>query len=432
MSNLYLKNVFNKIDEASELLKLQPWVANELKSFERVLELRLRIGKKHFTAFRIRHVNPYPTGRNPYKGGIRFDAESGGNVDTLKALATEMTLKCAMVGPDEERRIPFGGAKGGIAINAKDFSQDEIRAIVEKFVDEIGDNIGPTVDVPAPDFGTNEEIMRIICTRYAKFHPFPGAGAVVTGKPLSRGGGGCPGRKEATGLGILYVYRALKKMGIINPPAASGGGEQKNNRVVLHGFGNVGSHFGLHTPEFNMRVIGVADLERSIFNKNGINMKKLYDYKQINKTINGFPEAEEIKFEDLIKKPHEIDAPCAKENSVTKKWATNTTAKIILEGANSPTTPEADEIFKKRKITVVPDMLANAGGVTVSYFEWQQDIAGAHYDKEEVFKQLDRYMINGAKGVVKTAKEFKTDLRTAAYIWSIKYLNDALTAKHGW
>ncbi len=430
--SIYLRNVFNKIDEASELLKLQPWVVNELKSFERVLELRLRIGKKHFTAFRIHHVNPYPTGRNPYKGGLRFDAESGGDVDTLKALAVEMTLKCAMVGPDEERRIPFGGAKGGIAINAKDFSQDEIRAIVEKFVDEIGDNIGPTVDVPAPDFGTNEEIMRIICTRYAKFHPYPGAGAVVTGKPLSRGGGGCPGRKEATGLGILYVHRALKKMGVINSPPPKADGGQKNNRIVLHGFGNVGSHFGLRAPEFGMNVVGVADLEGSIFNKNGVDMKKLYDYKQIHKTIKGFPEAEEIKFDDLIKKPHEIDAPCAKENSVTKKWATDTTAKIILEGANSPSTPEADQIFKKRKITVVPDMLANAGGVTVSYFEWQQDIAGAQYDKATVFEQLNRYMVNGAGGVVKTAKEFKVDLRTAAYIWSIKYLNDALTAKHGW
>ena len=424
MSNLYLKNVFNKIDEASELLKLQPWVANELKSFERVLELRLRIGKKHFTAFRIRHVNPYPTGRNPYKGGIRFDAESGGDVDTLKALATEMTLKCAMVGPDEERRIPFGGAKGGIAINARDFSSDEIRAIVEKFVDEIGDNIGPTIDVPAPDFGTNEEIMRIICTRYSKFHPHPGAGAVVTGKPLSRAGGGCPGRKEATGLGILYVYRALKKMGVVRG--------EKNNRVVLQGFGNVGSHFAIHAPEFGMKIVGVADLEGSIFNKNGIDVKKLYEYKNIHKTIKGFSGAEEIKFEDLIKKDHEIDAPCAKENSVTKKWAADTTAKIILEGANSPSTPEADQIFKKNKIIVVPDILANAGGVTVSYFEWQQDIAGAQYDKATVFKQLNRYMVNGAGGVIKTAKEFKVDLRTAAYIWSIKYLNDALTAKHGW
>ena len=422
--NSYLRNVFNRIDETNEILNLPPWVINELKTFERVLELRLRVDKEHFTAFRVRHVNPYPTGRNPYKGGIRFDVETGGDVDTIKALAAEMTLKCAVVGPDEERRLPFGGAKGGIAINAREHSPEKTRAIVEKFVDELGDNIGPTVDVPAPDYGTNEEIMRIICTRYAKFHPFSGAGAVITGKPLTQGGGGCPGRKEATGLGMLYVYKALQEQKIIPT--------RKNNRVIIHGFGNVGSHFGLNAEKFGIQIVGVTDLEGSIFNKDGLNIQKLYQYKNKNKTIKGFPESEEISFDDLIKKQHEIDAPCAKENSVIKKWAINTTARLILEGANSPSTPEAEEVFKKRKITVVPDLLANAGGVTVSYFEWQQDIAGAQYDRETVFNQLNRYMRVGAKGVENTAHDYKTDLRTAAYIWSMKYLSDALSAKHGW
>ena len=422
--NSYLRNVFNRIDETNEIINLQPWVINELKSFERVLELRLRVDKEHFTAFRVRHVNPYPTGRNPYKGGIRFDIETGNDVDTIKALATEMTLKCAVVGPDEERRLPFGGAKGGIAINAREHSPEKIRAIVEKFVDELGDNIGPTIDVPAPDYGTNEEIMRIICTRYAKFHPFPGAGAVVTGKPLTQGGGGCPGRREATGLGMLNVYQALQDNKVITP--------RKVNRVIIHGFGNVGSHFGLYASQFGIQVIGVTDLEGALYNKNGIDMQALYQYKNKHKTIKGFSGAEEIKFEDLIKKQHEIDAPCAKENSVSKKWAMNTTAKLVLEGANSPSTPEAEEVFKKRKIIVVPDLLANAGGVTVSYFEWQQDIAGAQYDKETVFSQLNRYMKSGTAGVVKTAREYKTDLRTAAYIWSMKHLNGALSAKHGW
>ena len=422
--NSYLRNVFNRIDETNEILNLKPWVINELKSFERVLELRLRVDKEHFTAFRVRHVNPYPTGRNPYKGGIRFDVETGGDVDTIKALATEMTLKCAVVGPDEERRLPFGGAKGGIAINAREHSPEKIRAIVEKFVDELGDNIGPTIDVPAPDYGTNEEIMRIICTRYAKFHPFPGAGAVITGKPLTQGGGGCPGRREATGLGMLNVYQALQDNKVIAP--------RKINRVVIHGFGNVGSHFGLYASQFGIQVIGVTDLEGALYDKNGIDMKALYHYKNKNKTMKGFSGAEEIKFDDLIKKQHEIDAPCAKENSVTKKWAMNTTAKLVLEGANSPSTPEAEEVFKKRKIVVVPDLLANAGGVTVSYFEWQQDIAGAQYDKETVFNQLNRYMKSGTAGVVKTAREYKTDLRTAAYIWSMKHLSGALSAKHGW
>lgn len=422
--NLYLQNVFNRIDQANDYLNLQPWVINEFKTFERVLELRLRVGKKHYTAFRIRHVNPYPTGRNPYKGGIRFDTETGGDVNTIKALAMEMTLKCAVVGPDEERRLPFGGAKGGIAINARNHSPEEIRAIVEKFVDEIGDNIGPTVDVPAPDYGTNEEVMRVICTRYSKFHPFPGAGAVITGKPLSQGGGGCPGRKEATGLGMLYVYNTLKENKILQP--------KKINRAIIHGFGNVGSHFGLYANQFGIQIVGVADEDGAIYNKKGIDIKKLSQYKQINKSIKKFPNTEEIKFEDLIKKDHEIDAPCAKENSVNKNWAMSTTAKLVLEGANSPSLPEAEDVFQKRKIIVVPDLLANAGGVTVSYFEWQQDIAGAQYDKETVFKQLNRYMKMGTKGVIKTAKKYRVDLRTAAYLWSIKYINDALHAKHGW
>lgn len=422
--NSYLKNVFSRIDQANQCLHLQPWVINELKTFERVLELRLRVGKKHFTAFRIRHVNPYPTGRNPYKGGIRFDTETGGDVNTIKALAAEMTLKCAIVGPDDERRLPFGGAKGGIAINASNHSPEELRAIVEKFVDEIGENIGPTIDVPAPDYGTNEEIMRIICVRYTKFHPFPGAGAVVTGKPLSNGGGGCPGRREATGLGMLYVYNALKNLKIFSP--------KKNNRAIIHGFGNVGSHFGLDAEKFGIKIIGVADSDGALYNKNGFDIKKLCQHKQKNKTIIGFTGAEQIKLEDLLKKDHEIDAPCAKENSVDKKWAAITKAKIIIEGANGPCTTDAEDIFSKRKIIIVPDLLANAGGVTVSYFEWRQDIEGAQYDKETVFDQLNRYLTLGAKGVVKTANEHQTDLRTAAYIWAIKYLNGAICAKHGW
>jgi glutamate dehydrogenase (NAD(P)+) len=266
--------------------------------------------------------------------------------------------------------------------------------------------------------------MRIICTRYTKFHPFPGAGAVVTGKPLSNGGGGCPGRREATGLGMLYVYKALKSLKIFPP--------LKNNRAVIHGFGNVGSHFGLYAEKFGIKIIGVADKDGVLYNKKGIDIKKLYQHKQKNKTVLGFPEAEEVKFEDLLKKDHEIDAPCAKENSVDKKWAANTKARLVIEGANSPCTSDAEEVFSKRKIIIVPDLLANAGGVTASYFEWRQDIEGAQYDKETVFEQLNRYLTLGAKGVVKTSSEYKTDLRAAAYIWAIKYLNGAICAKHGW
>ena len=409
-------------------MQLKPYAIKELKTFAKILELRVRVGKQHFTAYRVWHVNPYATGHRPYKGGLRFDRDTGGDINTIKALATEMTLKCAIVGPDPERRIPFGGAKGGIGINAKAYSPDQIRAIVEKFVDEIGENVGPTVDVPAPDYGTNEEIMRLICTRYCKSHPYSGAGAVVTGKPLSRGGGGCPGRREATGLGMLYVYKTLKELRALPEKILNG----ETVRAIVHGFGNVGSHFALYANQFGIKIVGIAELDGALYNPNGINIPELIEYSKNKKTIAGFPNAHEIKFEDLIRQPHEVDAPCAKENSIDNQWAENTTANLIIEGANGPCFYKAEEIFTKRGIVVVPDLLANAGGVTVSYFEWQQDIEGAQYDKQTVFKNLEQYMRTGTEGVVKTAQEYQTDLRAGAYIWAIKYLNDAICAKHGW
>ncbi len=424
----YLESVFKRIDETAKILQLKPYVIKELKTFSRVLEMRIRVGKQHFTAYRIRHVNPYATGHRPYKGGLRFDKDTGGDLNTIKALAVEMTLKCATVGPDPERRLPFGGAKGGIGINAKIYSKEQIRGIVEKFVDEMGNAMGPTVDVPAPDYGTNEEIMRLISTRYCKSHPFSGSGAVVTGKPLSRGGGGCPGRKEATGLGMLYAYSTLKELKAL-PEAVI---NTKHPRAVIHGFGNVGSHFGLYAGQFGIKIVGVAEVNATIYNANGINMEELYDYANENKTVAGFPNAHEITFENLLRQPHEIDAPCAKENSIDDNWANTTEAKLVIEGANGPCFQKAEDIFTKRGIVIVPDLLANAGGVTVSYFEWQQDIEGAQYDKKTIFEQLEKYMRTGTEGVVKMAQEYRTDLRTGAYIWSIKYLNDAICAKHGW
>lgn len=424
----YLQSVFRRIDDAAKILQLKPYMIKELKTFAKILELRVRVNKQHFTAYRVCHVNPYATGHRPYKGGLRFDRDTGGDLNTIKALAVEMTLKCATVGPDQERRIPFGGAKGGIGINAKSYSPEQIRAIVEKFVDEMGENLGPTIDVPAPDYGTNEEIMRLICTRYCKFHPHSGAGAVVTGKPLSRGGGGCPGRREATGLGMLFVYKTLKMLDALPKTMA----DVECPKAIVHGFGNVGSHFAAYAGQFGIKIVGIAELDSALYNPNGISIQELMSYFKKNKTIAGFANAHEIKFEDLIRQPHEIDAPCAKENSIDNYWAENTTASLIIEGANGPCLQKAEEIFTKRGIVVIPDLLANAGGVTVSYFEWQQDIEGAQYDKKTVFEQLEKYMRNGTEGVVKTAKEYQTNLRISAYIWAIKYLNDAICAKHGW
>ena len=424
----YLSSVFNKIDRAAEILKLEPWIVKELKTFSRVLEMRVRVGKEHFTAFRVRHVNPYPTGHRPYKGGIRFDELTGGDLQTIKALAAEMTLKCAVVGPDAVRRLPFGGAKGGIGINPKNYTREQIRDIVETFVDEIGHDIGPTVDVPAPDYGTNDEIMRMIATRYAKFNAMPGAGAVVTGKPLSKGGGGCPGRRQATGLGMLYVYEALKELKVLPSDIFV----VDKPRVVIHGFGNVGLNFGKYAERFGLKVVGVCEANGCLYNANGIDMAALVKYVEDYKSVYGFPGAELKDFYEILALPHEIDAPCAKENTIDKKWAEITTAKLMIEGANGPVTAEAEEVITRRNIMVVPDLLANAGGVTVSYFEWQQDIEGGQFSEEDVFKKLEQYMRVGAKGVSETAAKFQVDLRMGAYLWSIEYLAEALKAKHGW
>jgi len=424
----YLNSVFERIDKAAKILKLKPYVVKELKTFSQILHLRLRVGKEHYMAYRVRHVNPYPTGHRPYKGGLRFDKESGGDIRTIMALAVEMTLKCAVVGPDPERRLPFGGAKGGVAVTPKNFPPMRLRAIVERFVDEMGDNIGPTIDSLAPDYGSTTEIMRLIATRYSKFHPRSGAGAVVTGKPLSKGGGGCPGRLEATGLGMLYVNESLKNLKIL-PPEVS---EAAEVRVVIHGFGNVGAHFGVYAKQFGIKIVGVVDSEGALYNADGISIGELYQYAQEHATIKGFYGAREIKFEELLKQPHEIDVACAKEDTVDDTWAEITTAKLLIEGANGPCFQKAEEILRRRGVVIVPDLLANAGGVTVSYFEWQQDIEGAQFSREEVFKRLEKYMRVGTEGVVRTAREYETDLRTGAYLWSIKYLNDAICAKHGW
>jgi len=340
-----------------------------------------------------------------------------------------MTLKCAVIGPDPERRIPFGGAKGGIAIDSRSLSLEKIREIIEKFVDEMGENLGPTVDVSAPDYGSNAEIMRAICTRYSKLHPVSGAGAVVTGKPLTKGGGGVPGRLEATGLGMLYVYKTLKKLKALPVEVI----KVKKPRVIIHGFGNVGSNFGRYAEKFGLKVVGVADSHCAVYNANGLNMKTLYAYVQNKKShVCGFSNGKEMKFEEMLKQPHEIDAACAKENTVDENWAKTTTARLLIEGANGPVLDEAEVILIKRGVKIIPDLLANAGGVTVSYFEWQQDMEGAQFNEEEIFKKLEKYMGVGAKGVVETAKKYKADLRTGAYIWAIKYLSEAICAKHGW
>lgn len=423
----YLKSVFDRVDAVAEILKLKPCVIRELKTFSQILELRVRVDEEHFTTLRVRHVNPYPTGSKPYKGGLRLDEDGGGDARTIMALAAEMTLKCAVIGPDMNRRIPFGGAKGGIAINP--FKDSKLtRLVVEKFTDEIGENIGPTVDSLAPDLGSDAGTMRAICIRYSKRHSLPGSGAVVTGKPLDKGGGGCPGRKEATGLGMVRVYQALANLNILPKQVIS----TSQPRAIIHGFGNVGSNFGLFAHEANIKIVGIADLGVNLYNPNGFNVHELCQHIQANGNLKNFPNCDDMKFTELLQQPHEIDVPCAKENTVNEQWARITPAKLLIEGANGPCFQNAEKILAEKDVVVVPDILANAGGVTVSYFEWQQDIEGAQFSKKNVLKQLTQYMTTGTKGVIQTAKNYGVDLRIGAFIWATKYLNDAIRAKHGW
>ncbi len=357
-----------------------------------------------FNGYRIQHNGA----RGPYKGGLRYHPEV--DHDEVLSLASLMTWKTALVG------IPMGGAKGGVSCNPRNMSVSEIQRLTRAFVSKIHLVIGPYRDIPAPDVNTNPQIMAWIMDEYGKLHGFnPG---VVTGKPVSLGGS--LGRNEATGRGVALVTAAYGKRK---------GPKVQDARVVIQGFGNVGSHAAVILEEMGAKIVAVGDIEANIFNPNGFDAKKLAAYALQNRSLKGFPDGEEIDPATLLELECEYLIPAALGGVITKFNADKIRAKVIVEAANSPTTTNADLVLEDRGITVIPDILANAGGVTVSYFEWAQNIQQYKWDLNRVNTELENILIAAFDKVLDCAEKEKSTLRVAAYLLAIQEVSEALTLR---
>jgi len=348
-----------------------------------------------FTGYRVQHS----MARGPAKGGIRYAPEV--NLDEVRALAAWMTWKCAVVD------IPFGGAKGGIICDPKTMSRGELERMTRRFTAELIEVIGPEKDVPAPDMNTNEQTMAWMMDTYS-MHMRQTVTAVVTGKPIEIGGS--RGRREATGRGVMLVtLQAVKKLGRL----------PWDTRVVVQGFGNVGSYAALLLHEQGFKVVGIAEWNCGLHNANGIDVKKLFEYKAEKGTIQGFPGAEAADQNELLVSDCDVLVPAAMENQITTLNAAKIKAKIIVEGANGPTTAAADDILQEKGVFIIPDILANAGGVTTSYFEWVQDRQGYFWKEAHVNAELEHIMVDSFQAVMHYAETHQVNNRIAAYMLAI-------------
>ncbi len=348
-----------------------------------------------FTGFRVQHS----IARGPAKGGIRYSPDV--TLDEVRALASWMTWKCAVV------NIPFGGAKGGVICDPHKMSLGELERMTRRYTAELIEFIGPEKDVPAPDMNTNEQTMAWIMDTYS-MHMRKTVTAVVTGKPINIGGS--RGRREATGRGIMIVCNeAVHKLGLT----------PDQTRVIVQGFGNVGSNAARLMSEIGYKIIGVAEVTCGLYNANGIDVEALWEHQQRNGTVEGFAGAEKANASELLTTECEILIPAATENQITSKNAAQVKCKILAEGANGPTTAEADDILADKKIFVIPDILCNAGGVTASYFEWVQDRQGYFWKESVVNDQLEHIMKTSFEDVVRYSETHGVNNRIAAYMLAI-------------
>ncbi len=358
-----------------------------------------------FEGYRVQHSST----RGPCKGGIRFHPAV--DADEVKALAAWMTFKCAVVG------IPYGGAKGGVQVDPDKLSRRELQRLTRRFTAMIAPVIGPEKDIPAPDVNTNGEVMGWIMDTYSMLNGYSIPG-VVTGKPLDIGGS--LGRPEATGRGVMITTREILAKQTIDP---------KDVTVAVQGMGNVGSVSAKLLSELGTKVVAVSDITGGIYNKDGLDMHHLMDYVTAKRgnLLDKYEgrEFERITNEQLLELPVDVLVPAALDNAIKAENAKNIKAKLIVEGANGPTTPEADKILEERGIMVVPDILANAGGVVVSYFEWVQNIQSLVWDEDEVNKTLNRIMCKAIDEVYAMHEAKKITMRTSAYCLALKKLVDA-------
>ncbi len=397
-------SIFNamlqEFDGAARLLGLDPGIWKILTHPKRQIMVSCPVQMDNgeievFTGYRVQ----YNITLGPAKGGIRFHPDV--TLDEVTALAAWMTWKCAVA------HIPFGGGKGGIVCDPTRMSRRELEALTRRYVAEIIDAIGPEKDVPAPDVNTNDQIMAWVMDTYS-MHVGHTATAVVTGKPIEMGGS--LGRREATGRGVMIVTReAARHLGF----------DIKGATIAVQGFGNVGSVSADLLAKIGAKIVAVTDWKGGVYNANGLDIPKMIDYMKQHTTIDGFPGGEPIDNERLYALDVDVLVPAALENQITMENAPNIRAKVVSEGANGPTTPEAHKHLHDRGIFVIPDILANSGGVTTSYFEWVQDRHGYFWEEAEVNRRLESKMVEAFEDVLQTSVKYKTDMRTAAYIVAI-------------
>ncbi|ASQ48329.1 glutamate dehydrogenase [Leptotrichia sp. oral taxon 498] len=402
-----------QIKSACDKLNADPAVYEILKNPQRVLEVSFPVKMdngdiKTFIGYRSQHNNAV----GPYKGGLRF--HPGVTRDEVKALSTWMTFKCSVAG------IPYGGGKGGMAIDPKEYSKGELERISKGFAKAISPVIGEKVDIPAPDVNTNGQIMSWMVEAYEE-KVGRSAKGIFTGKPLEFGGS--LARTEATGYGVnLNAKKVLEKLGI----------DIKGATYAVQGFGNVGFYTAYYAHKDGAKIVAFSNTDVAIYNENGIDMEKVIkDFEENGRIIENKGYGKDITNAELLELEVDVLAPCALENQITSENADRIKAKVITEGANGPTTPEADEILFKKGITVIPDILANSGGVVVSYFEWVQNLQSYYWSFDEVQQKEDALLSKAFEDVWKIADEYKVDLRNAAYMKSIDTISKAMKVR-GW
>jgi len=394
-----------EFEEAAKILNLEPSIWRILTNPKRQIIVSCPVQMDSgevvvYTGFRVQ----YNISLGPAKGGIRY--HPGVTLDEVTTLAAWMTWKCAIA------HLPFGGGKGGVIVDPNLLSRRELEALTRRYVSEIMDIIGPEKDVPAPDVNTNEQTMAWIMDTYS-MHVGHTETAVVTGKPIEIGGS--LGRREATGRGVMICAREAAK---------HAGFDIKGATVGVQGFGNVGSVSAELLAEQGATIVAVADWKGGVYNAKGLDMATLLEYASRNRTVAGFKGGEPLTNDELFKTEVDILIPAALENQITMANAAGIRAKVLVEGANGPVTPEANNLLQKMGVFVVPDILANSGGVTASYFEWVQDRHGYFWTEKEVNERLEQKMMQAFHAVREISVAFKVDMRTAAYIVAIKRVAD--------
>ena len=406
------ENVLTQLENAANALDLDEQIRELLREPMRTLSVSIPVKMDDdnihvFKGFRCQHNNVL----GPTKGGIRFHPQV--SEDEVKALAAWMTFKCSLVG------IPYGGAKGGVIVNPKELSRNELERLSRGFIQSISPIIGPDKDIPAPDVYTDAQVMSWFMDEFSKLKGVNTPG-LVTGKPVVLGGSF--GRHSATARGIMYTVREAAKAIELDLKGAT---------VAVQGYGNAGSFSAKFLNELGCKIVAVNDSKGGIYCESGIDPVEAAKHKEETGSVKDFEGCEEISNQELLTMDVDILIPAALENQITKENAPQVKARMIAEAANGPTTPEADEILFQKGIMIIPDILANAGGVTVSYFEWVQNLANYYWSKEEVDRKLEDIMVEAFEKVYNTHEELGVNMRVAAFIVAIKRLTEAMEAR-GW